>query len=215
MTDGSPPTDAFGDCTFCGHTYYGRPNQCRRCGALLHDAAEDAERLAKEGRRHVKKQKALSDTAFLVSLLLGGPIMTLGGNVRIGLFIVLAGALASVLRRYTEWSTPGTVVIGAALALVGATWLIEPAVDRVEETLASESARAAYVAALSELDGDVLIETRGVRHIAVWFTVPGAQAGACGDFPPAEIREHLAALGFLRVVVTAPNQGGGLCSFRP
>ena len=70
------------------------------------------------------------------------------------------------------------------MALIGATWLIEPTVDRVEDTLASESARAAFVAALSEREDDMLVETRGVGHVAVWFTVPGGQTGECGDFPP-------------------------------
>lgn len=214
MTDGSPKTEAFGDCAFCGHTYFGQPNQCRRCGALLNEAVGDTQRLISSGRQRARAQKALSDTAFLVSLLLGGPIMTLGGNVRIGLFIVLAGAITSVIRRYSDWSTPDTVIAGSAFALIGATWLIDPAGDSTDGTLATEEARMAYVGALSEKQDGLFAEARGVGSITVWFIVPEGLTGECGDFPPAEIRDHLAALGFLRVVVADPYQSGGLCSFK-
>jgi hypothetical protein len=73
----------------------------------------------------------------------------------------------------------------------------------------------AYVQALSELDPDVLVQSCGVGHVAVWFNVPDDFEGECGEYPAAAIREHLAELGFLRVVVAARNQGGGLCSFSP
>ena len=87
----SSPTVSSGVCTFCGLGYMGRPNQCTRCGALLNDAAGDAKRIGKENRRHTHNRRALADLLFLVGLLLGGPMMTIGGDVRTGLFIVLAG----------------------------------------------------------------------------------------------------------------------------
>jgi cellulose synthase/poly-beta-1,6-N-acetylglucosamine synthase-like glycosyltransferase len=65
------------------------------------------------------------------------------------------------------------------------------------------------------LDPDVLVQSCGVGHVAVWFNVPDDFEGECGEYPAAAIREHLAELGFLRVVVAARNQGGGLCSFSP
>lgn len=214
MTSTAPSSPAFGDCPFCGHTYFGTPNQCRRCGQLLNEAAEDASRLMKEGRLQVQAQKAMSDTLFLVGLLLGGPMMAIGGNLRLGLFVVFGGALASVIRRYSDWSTVGTVVVGAAFSGILATWFIDP-VPTEEETLAEESARLAFVQGLEGRWADVFVETRGARHEAVWFTVNGAEVGECGEFPPAEVRSHLADVGVLRVVVTVPNQSGGVCSFAP
>jgi hypothetical protein len=87
--ESTPPKAAtFADCPFCGFTYYGRPNQCSRCGSLLNEAAEDAKRVGMNARQNVRAQKAISDTFFLVGLLLGGPMMAIGGNVRLGLFIV-------------------------------------------------------------------------------------------------------------------------------
>ncbi len=214
MESSPPETPAFGNCPFCGHTFYGRPNQCRRCGTLLHEAAEDTQRLIDEGRQRVRRQKGRSDTFFLVGLLLGGPMMTVGGGFRLGLFIVLGGALASVIRRYSDWSNTGTVIVGAAFALVLATSVIEvPQTE--EESRAAEAARAAYVAALAEADSDVFVETRGIGHVAVWFTVPQDDEHECGQYPPEEVREHLAELGFRRVVVTVPNESGGVCTFAP
>jgi hypothetical protein len=81
--------------------------------------------------------------------------------------------------------------------------------------LAAEVARAAYVSALSDLDPDVLVETRGVGHIAVWFNVPDGSEVECGLYPDEPVRRHLGELGFRRVVVAGRNQAGGLCSFRP
>jgi len=42
--------------------------------------------------------------------------MTFGGRFRLGLFLVLAGAISSVLRRYSGTSLAGSVAIGAAVA---------------------------------------------------------------------------------------------------
>ena len=69
--------------------------------------------------------------------------------------------------------------------------------------------------ALSEMDPDVVVESRGLAHVAVWFTVLGGVEGECGEYPAARVREHLATLGFRRVVVAGMNQSGGLCSFAP
>ncbi len=214
MTESPKTSPGFDDCGFCGFTYYGRPNQCRRCGNLLNEAAEDGKHLLKDGRRRVQRQKARSDALFLGGLLLGGPMMAVGSTFRIGLFAALAGAISSVIRRYSDWSTTGTVVVGSAFALIAATWLADTPPTE-EESLAAESARAAYVRALSDLDPDVFVETRGLGHVAVWFNLPSEFEGECGEYPSGPVRDHLAGLGFLRVVVAARNQGGGLCSFGP
>ena len=141
-------------------------------------------------------------------------MMTFGSNFRTGLFVVLAGGLSSVLRRYSDWSTPGTLVAGSVLALIAATWLVDTPPDP-EEVLAAEVARGAYVTALSQIDPEVIVESRGLGHIAVWFTVPGGVEGECGEYPAAQVREHLADLGFRRIVVAMKNRSGGLCSFTP
>ena len=181
---------------------------------MLNDVVEDVRRLAKVGRTKIQKQKSLADIMFLIALLVGGPVMTVGGDVQTGLFIVLAGGLSSTLRRYSSWSTPGTVSVGSVLALIGATLLVDTA-PTPDEVLAAEAARAAYVSALSDLDPDVLVETRGVGHIAVWFNVSDGSEVECGLYPDEPVRRHLGELGFRRVVVAGRNQAGGLCSFRP
>lgn len=215
MTGPPSPQDSGDVCPFCGLGYAGAPNQCPRCGTLLGEAAHDLQRFAARERKLLRSRKALADTSFLVGLLLGGPIITLGGGVRIGLFIVLTGGLASVLRRYTSWSVPGTVVVGSLLALVVATLVVEPAREVVEVTLGDGSERAAFVSALAEGNPDILVETRGNGHVVVWFTAPAAVRGECGEYPEAEVRDHLRELGFLRVVVADRNARGGLCSFAP
>jgi len=214
MTESAQKDPGFGKCGFCGFTYYGRPNLCRQCGNLLHEAAEDAQRLVDDRFRRIGRQKARSDVLFLLGLLLGGPLMAIASTFRIGLFVALAGALSSVIRRYSNFSTAGTLVIGSAIALIVATLFVETT-QTEEEVLAAESARAAYVPGLADLDPDIFVETRGMGHVAVWFNVPDESAGECGEYPSEPVREHLADLGFLRVVVATANQGGGLCSFSP
>lgn len=181
---------------------------------LLNDAAGDAKRMGSEARRDVRHRRALADLLFLVGLLLGGPMMTLGGDVRMGLFIVLAGGFASVLRRYTDWSAPGTVVVGSVAAAVVAATVMEP-VQELEATMADADARGAFAEALASPERDIFVEARGPGLIALWFTVPAEVSLECGDFPPVEVRTHLADLGFARVVVARQNQSGGLCSFAP
>ncbi len=214
MTERPTEDPGFGTCEFCGFTFYGRPNLCRQCGTLLYEAAEDALRNVDDRFRRIWWQKARSDILFLVGLLVGGPMMAIDSTFRIGLFVALAGGLSSVIRRYSNFSTVGTLVVGSALSLIVATLFVDAPVTE-EESLAAESARAAYVQALSDLDPDVRVETRGAGHVAVWFNVPDEFEGECGEYPAEPVREHLAGLGFLRVVVAVRNQGGGLCSFRP
>lgn len=203
-----------GVCTFCGLSYMGRPNQCTRCGALLNDAAGDAKRLGKEARQQTYTRRAMADLLFLVALLLGGPMMTIGGDVRTGLFIVLAGGFASVLRRYTDWSAPGTVVVGSVGAAIVAVSLVDSA-QELEATMANSDARGAFAEALADPERDVFVEARGPGLIAIWFTVPADLSGECGHYPPEEVRTHLADLGFARIVVSGQNQSGGMCSFAP
>ena len=106
------------------------------------------------------------------------------------------------------------MVVGSVLSLIVATLFVDPSVTE-EETPVAESARAAYVQAFSDLGPDVLVEARGAGHVAVWFNVPDEFEGEYGEYPSESVRERLASLGFLRVVVAVRNQGGGLCSFRP
>lgn len=83
------------------------------------------------------------------------------------------------------------------------------------ETVAAGAVRVAYIGALAGPGGELFAETRGVGDVAVWFTRAPDEAGECGEYPPKLVREHLAELGFLRVVVAVPNGSGGLCSFKP
>jgi len=212
---GSVDNPAAGSCPFCDLAFVGAPNQCRRCGTLLGEAAEDVKRLGKTARHSIRANKALADVLFLVGLFLGGPMMTLGGEVQLGLFILLAGGLASVLLRYTDWSALGTVLMGSLGAGVVAALLIEPAETPAEDASASEAARVAFVDALATQNREILVESRGPGSVTVWFTVPDAISGECGEYPERELRSHLAELGFLRIVVRDRNQMGGLCSFRP
>lgn len=208
----APPGRA---CPFCAFPLQGAPNQCPRCGTLVGAAAEDLKRFGERERRLLRTQKAVSDTIFLAGLLLGGPLITVGDHFRLGSFVLLAAGAASLLRRYTSWSLPGTLAIGSLLATLVAALVVEPAHQAVEESRAGEEARLAYVRALEGSDDDVAVEERGTGALVVWFTVPEGQAGECGAYPPTEIRAHLAELGFLRVVVADRNQAGGLCSFVP
>jgi hypothetical protein len=215
MSSSTSPTDAGGACPTCQLAYGGQPNQCRRCGTLLGEAANDLKRLGAAERRLIRSRKALADTIFLAGLLLGGPMISFGGNLLIGIFVVLAGGLASMLRRYTDWSLPGTLSVGVLGALLVAALLVDPAADSIEDGTATEEAREAFVHALGANDEDLFVETRGVGAVAVWFQVPGGVSRECGDYPPTEVRTHLRDLGFLRIVVAEPNQSGGLCSFAP
>lgn len=202
-------------CPFCALPYEGSPDECPRCGALLAAPAGARAHPGETERKLLRSRKAAADTLFLIGLLLGGPLATLSDHFRLGSLVILAGGAASVLRRYTSWSLAGVVVIGSLLAAVAAAVVVEPAHRAVEETRTGEEARMAFAEALGRPDDDVAVEPRGSGAVAIWFTVPQTEAGECGSYPPPEVRAHLAELGFLRVVVTAPNQAGGLCSFVP
>ena len=201
-------------CPFCGLLYEGKRNRCHRCGMLINEAAEDLERLIRSGRKLLHTRKSISDTFFLVGLLLGGPMIAIGENLQLGLFIVLAAGFASILHRHSDWSTPGTVLIGSLGAMVAASLLVDPA-DVPEDSLVAEAARAAFASALDDRDLDVFVHTRGGGHISIWFAAPPDVAGECGEYPAPRVRKHLKDLGFRRVVVTGVNESGGLCSFSP
>jgi hypothetical protein len=215
MPPSAPLGNAGGTCPSCALDYPGAPNRCPRCGTLLGEAANDLKRLGDTERRLLRSRKALADTTFLVGLLLGGPMISVGGNFRVGVFVVLAGALASVLRRYTDWSFPGTLLVGCLTSTVLAAAVVNPAAQAIEDTVSNEDARQAFVSALGQNDDDLFVETRGVGAVAVWFRVPAGTSLECGDYPPVEVRTHLRDLGFLRIVVAERNQSGGLCSFAP
>jgi hypothetical protein len=204
-----------GTCPFCGHEYLGTLSHCGRCGTLQESAREEIKAQGKEARKHLRFQRASSDLFFLVGLLLGGPMMTLGGEVRLGLFLVLAGGFASALRRYTEWSTPGTLGIGTLSATLVATLAMGSGEDEGVGTEVGVEARDAFVQALDAEELDVMIETRGLGAVTVWFRPPQDTLGECGTYPAVEVRDHLGALGFKRVVVVDPKETGGMCSFRP
>lgn len=204
-----------GTCSFCGLRLAGSPNQCPRCGALLGEAADDLKRLGERERKLLRTRRALSDTLFLIGLLLGGPMITVGDRFRIGSFVVLAASAASALRRYTSWSLPGVLAIGSLAATALAVLVVEPAHHAVQESRSGEDARIAFVEALHDPAHDLAAEVRGAGALVVWFHVPRQDLGECGDYPPPEVRGHLAELGFLRVVVADRNQAGGLCSFVP
>jgi hypothetical protein len=204
-----------GTCPFCALRLQGSPNQCPRCGTLLGEAAEDLKRFGERERTLLRTRRATSDTLFLMGLLLGGPLMSLAGRVSLGSFVVLAFGAASLLRRYTAWSLPGTVAVGSLAASLVAALVVEPAQHAVEERAAGEEARTAFVEALDDPEHDVSAEVRGAGAVVVWFQLPRDLLGECGGYPPPEVRAHLAELGFLRVVIADRNQAGGLCSFVP
>ncbi len=208
-------TTAGRSCPFCGLRYHGAPTECPGCGTLLATPSEELRRLGEAERRLLRSRKALSDTLFLIGLLLGGPLSTTEAHFLPGSLVILAGGAASALRRYTSWSLSGVVAIGSLLALVVAAMVVEPAYHAVEETRAGEEARLAFAQALNRRNDDVAVEARVAGALAIWFTLPQSEAGECGSYPPADVRAHLADLGFLRIVVAAPNQAGGLCSFVP
>jgi len=215
MTSSNRKLDTGGHCPLCGFAYVGAPNQCTRCGTLLGEAATDARRIGQANRQLLRSRKAMSDTVFLVGLLLGGPMISFGSDLRIGVILVLAGGLCSVLRRYTDLSLAASLAVGSLASMVVAALFVSPATQTYADTMAAEEARQAFVDALVQTDGDLLAETRGAGAVVVWFQIPTTTSSQCGDFPPDEVRTHLRDLGFVRVVVAEPNQSGGLCSFAP
>lgn len=170
---------------------------------------EDAE----AARSTLSQRKGGADLLFLAGLLVGGPVMTVGGRLRLGLFLVLAGAFASVLRRYTRASLGGALTLGAAGAALLAAVVIDA--PKPEDGAVTEDARAAYVAELAEeYEPDGRVEARGPRLVTVWFFLPD-QGARCGTLPPEPVRGRLAELGFRRVVVADRSEAGSVCSFEP
>lgn len=173
-----------------------------------------------EARKKEAHKRAAADLFFLLGLLLGGPLMGLAGRIQLGLFIVLAGGLASVLRRY-GMSSGGSLLAGPLLALIAASLVMgppweEPGPDPDSADLTA--AREAYVAGLARNAEEGRIEARGPGSSVVWYFLPEAPEGEsreCGTVPDRAVREHLAAVGVRRVVVTDPGTAGALCTFRP
>ncbi len=211
MSSGEMPTA----CSFCGHVPDGRPARCPRCGALIGAAADDLKREGERRRRELGNRKAVADLLFLAGLLIGGPLLSFGLHARLGLFLILGGGLASTARRYTPWSTPGTVVVGGLLAAVVATAVIEPAEPGAVE--ADAAGRAAYVDQLGKrlLDEGIYVEARGPAGRIVWVYVPSVDGMECGDVPSPEARRHLAEVGVQRVVVAGRESREGVCSIVP
>lgn len=203
-------------CPTCGTPVPALADTCPRCGmpaASSRGGAQDEESAA--ARTAVARRKGGADLLFLGGLLLGGPVMTVGDHLRLGLFLVLAGGFASVLRRYAGASLGGAVALGAAgAALVAAVVVSPPEADAAGS--AGEEARTAYIAELAEdYEPDGRVEARGPCLITAWFFLPEQGSPRCGSVPPGPVREHLAELGFKRVVVSDRSEAGSVCSFEP
>ena len=164
----------------------------------------------------MSRRKTHADLLFLAGLVLGGPVMTLGGRFRLGLFLVLAGGIASVLHRYARASLGGSMALGAAVAaLIAAVFVGAPESPATGD--AAEEARALFVEELAETSGpDSRVEARGPGLLTVWFFIPDEmEASACGTVPTESTRDRLRDLGFRRVVVADRTSQGSLCSFEP
>jgi hypothetical protein len=210
--------EELGACPHCAKALDGRPNRCPHCKNLLGEAAHDLKRVAVEERKLERKRKNAADMLFLAGLLGGGPLLALGGSAGLGLFVLLAGGVASALYRYTRSSLGGSLLIaGLGAAAVAAAVRSTVDTSTPEEAQVHEAARGAYVTALArsvESTGG-LVETRGPGQITVWFELPTEEAAECGAYPDAAVRAHLAELGFVRIVVAARTEGAGVCSFKP
>jgi hypothetical protein len=210
--------EELGACPHCGKAVPGRPNRCPHCKKLLGDAAHDLKRVAVEERRLETKRKNTADILFLAGLLVGGPLLSLAGRTGLGLFVLLAGGVASALYRYTRSSLGGSLLIASLSAAVVAAAVTVPGGDETpEEAEVKEAARAAYVGALArDVEGaGGIVEARGPGQITVWYELPTELDAECGAYPDAVVRAHLAELGFVRIVVAARAEGAGLCSFKP
>lgn len=179
-------------------------------------------KLGKEERRSALRQKANADLIFLMGLLIGGPVITFGAQLQIGLLVCLAGALASALRRYTSWSTPGVLVIPVLTCAVLWVAVFEPrAAEAAEEAreaaLTPVQRREIFASRLAERmeEDGVRVQARGSDLVTIWFNLSTADVGECGEFPAPEVRAHLAELDFQRVVVAREGSLRGICSFVP
>lgn len=203
-------------CPFCGLDEQGDAARCSRCGALLGDAADDLKREGERRSAAIRSRKAVADLLFLGGLLAGGPLLSFDIGPRTGLFLILAGGVASALRRYVEWSTAGTLLVGGLTAGLAAAVFTDPPREGEPER-ADAASRVAYVGRLAErlLPDGVHVEARGPAQGVVWFYVPAASERRCGDVPEPPVREHLAELGVQRVVVAGERRESGVCTFEP
>lgn len=211
-----------GACSYCGHSVGPGAEQCPRCGAGGRASSEDIRRFGAVERRGALRRKASADLLFLAGLLVGGPLLSFGSHAQLGLFICLGGALASVLRRYTPWSLVGTLVIGGLASAAVSAWVFEPAPPEAspeegEEVLSPVQRREVFSTRLARRlqDEGILLEARGPDLVTLWFYLPTVEGRECGEYPEAELRGHLAQLGFARVVVSNQNSARGICSFEP
>jgi len=202
-------------CPSCGEMFPGRAKRCGKCGTLMSEEVEAIRDRRRRARGAMRTRKNRSDGLFLFGLVVGGPLMTLGGQPHAGLFVILGGACASALYRYTSWSAVGSGLIGCLAALLLASLFLDPALDLQEDIVAGETARMAYMAGLAENDPDILADARGPGGVTGWFIIPSVMSGECGEYPAAPVRAHLRDLGFLRIVVSAPSRSGGVCTFSP
>jgi hypothetical protein len=181
-------------------------------------AAPDPVAVGQDRRRAMSRKKNVSDLFFLIGLLTGGPLVSFDIQFTLGLVLILGAGVASALVRYTAFSAPGALLVGglSALTFVSAV-LGPPQPPNDEESDTREAARESYVGELTrQFDRDgTLVEARGAGAVTVWFFPPAVLETSCGAFPDEPIREHLAALGFRRIVVNIRSESQGVCSFRP
>jgi hypothetical protein len=139
-----------------------------------------------------------------------------GGGTRVGLFVVLAGAAASALYRWTASSLLATLLVGSLCAAVVAV-AVTPSSDAAERVAVGVDARTAYVVALAHdlepLGG--LAEVRGPDANVAWIELPPDQSADCGAYPDARTRAHLGEIGFARIVIANQSAGGVVCTFKP
>lgn len=219
------PSDTVSDrsCPECGMMLPPQWDECPWCAGSMDDAvaegaAPDPLAIGQDRRRGISRKKNASDLFFLIGLLTGGPLVSFDIQFTLGLVLILGAAVASALVRYTAFSAPGALLVGGLSALTLVSAVLgppQPADDEDSDT--REAAREAYVGELAlqfERDG-IVVEARGGGAVTVWFFPPAVLETSCGAFPDEPIREHLAALGFRRIVVNIKSEGQGVCSFRP
>jgi len=221
------PPDAVADrnqsCPECGMTLPPQWKDCPWCSGEMDDpvtgpAGPDPVSVGQERRREINRTKNVADAFFLSGLIAGGPLVSFDIQFTLGLVLMLGAGVASVLIRYTAFSATGALLTGILGALTFVSAVLDPP-DRSDEADndTREAGRTAYVNELArqyERDG-IVVETRGLGAVTVWFYPPAVLNTPCGTFPDEPTRQHLAELGFLRVVVNIRSQGQGLCSFHP
>jgi hypothetical protein len=104
-------------CPTCGGPVPVGSDVCPRCGMPGASARGGPDSADTRTRSEAARRKTNADLLFLAGLVLGGPLMTFGGRFHLGLSLVLAGAFASVLRRYTGMSLGSSLMLGAAAAV--------------------------------------------------------------------------------------------------